>query len=153
MTAGQQPFPVTQTPGFDVRDAQFSPDAKWVAYESNESGRWEVYVQRFPGPGLKTAVSINGGAQPRWRDDGRELYFIALDDRLMAVSVGLPASGDTPQIGAPSPLFMTHVGGAAQVLSRHQYFAAPDGQRFLMSTILDGGPATPITLILNWRRW
>jgi len=149
-TAGQ-PFLVAQTPGSDVRNAQFSPDAKWVAYESNESGRSEVYVQRSGGPGPKTAVSVNGGAQPRWRGDGRELFFIGLDERLMAAPIELPASSEAPHVGAPSPLFATHVGGAIQRMSRQQYFVSPDGQRFLMNSILDGGPAAPITLVLNWR--
>lgn len=62
-----------------------SPDSKWIAYQSDESGRFEVYVQSFPGPGPKTLVSTNGGAQPRWRHDSREPFYISPDDRLMAV--------------------------------------------------------------------
>src|SRR5262249_32089311 len=72
------------TTTFDDVAGQFSPDGRWVAYETNESGRFEVVVQSFPEPNGKRAVSINGGTQPRWGSDGREIYFIAPDDRLMA---------------------------------------------------------------------
>jgi Tol biopolymer transport system component len=146
---GGQPFPVVQT-DFDERNAQFSPDGKWIAYESTDSGRWEIYVQPFPGPGPRVQISVNGGAQVRWRGDGKELFFIALDDRLMAVPVALPSNGGSADAGAPVPLFATHVGGAVQSFSRQQYFVSPDGERFLMNTVLEGGPVAPMTVILNW---
>jgi serine/threonine protein kinase/Tol biopolymer transport system component len=145
----REPFPVVRT-DFDERFGQFSPDGKWIAYESIESGRWEIYVQPFPGPGARVPISVNGGAQVRWRADGRELFFIALDDRLMAVRIALPSNGGSAEAGAPVPLFATRVGGALQSFSRQQYFVSPDGQRFLMNTILQGGPASPITVIVNW---
>jgi Tol biopolymer transport system component len=66
---------------------QFSPNGEWVAYQSNESGRPEVYAQPFPGPGLKLKSSTNGGAQMRWRQDGHELFYLALDSRMMAVPI------------------------------------------------------------------
>jgi Tol biopolymer transport system component len=147
---GQEPFPVVQTPEFEERDAQFSPDAKWIAYASSESGRWEVYVQAFPGPGPKVAVSVNGGAQPRWRPDGKELFFIAPDDRLMAASVSIAPDVTVPRVGVPVPLFGTSIGGAVQGSSRQQYFVARDGQRFLVNTILDRAATSPITLVVNW---
>ena len=81
---GKKAFPVVQT-AFDERDAQFSPDGKWIAFESNESGRFEIYVQAFPGPGRKWPISPAGGAQVRWSHDGRELFYIAADRRLMSV--------------------------------------------------------------------
>ncbi len=81
-------FPVVQTK-FNERDGQFSPDGKWIAYQSDESGRWEVYVQPFVGPGGKLQISTNGGAQVRWRRDGKELFYIGLDNRLMAVPIRL----------------------------------------------------------------
>ena len=85
----RKPFPVVQT-NFEERDGQFSPDGKWIAYQSNESGRFEIYVQPFPGPARKWGpISTNGGAQVRWRRDGKELFYIALDDRLMAVPIQL----------------------------------------------------------------
>jgi eukaryotic-like serine/threonine-protein kinase len=149
MSTSQKPFPVVQT-DFEERGGQFSPDGKWIAYESTESGRWEIFVQPFPGPGPKMRVSVNGGAQVRWRPDGKELFFIALDDRLMATPIMLPSNGGSPEVGVPVPLFATRVGGAVQSFSRQQYFVSPDGQRFLMNTILENGPSSPITIILNW---
>ena len=146
---GQEPAPVVHTE-FDERGGQFSPDGRWIAYASTESGRSEVYVQPFPGPGAKLPISVEGGAQVRWRADGNELFFIGLDDRLMAVPVTLPADGGPARVGTAAPLFPTHVGGALQATSGQQYFASPDGRRFLMNTLLEGAPAAPITLILNW---
>jgi hypothetical protein len=140
---------VAQAAESGARYGQFSPDGKMIAYESNESGRSEVFVLPFPGPGPRIAVSVNGGAQPRWRGDGKELFFIGLDERLMAVAISLPA-GDTPRVGTPAALFTTRIGGALQNISRQQYFVARDGQRFLMNTVVDHGPLVPITLVLNW---
>ena len=122
-----------------------------IAYESTESGRWEIYLQPFPGPGARVPISVNGGAQVRWRSDGKELFFIALDDRLMAVLITLPANGGSAEAGVPVPLFTTRVGGAVQSFSRQQYFVSLDGQRFLMNTTLESGPPSPITIILNWK--
>jgi serine/threonine protein kinase/Tol biopolymer transport system component len=145
-----KPFPVVQT-NFDERDGQFSPDGKWIAFESNETGRYEIYLQPFPGPGPKIPVSSSGGAQVRWRHDGRELFYIALDGHLTSVPIQWNDTGQ-PTIGAPVPLFMTNVGGAiAQGVTRQQYTVSADGQRFLMHTLVSDANASPITLILNWR--
>jgi Tol biopolymer transport system component len=145
-----EPFPVVQT-NFDERDGQFSPDGKWIAFESNETGRYEIYVQPFPGPGAKVSISAGGGAQVRWRHDGRELFYIALDGQLMAVPIQLSGAGQ-PDIGAAVPLFRTNVGGAiAQGVTRQQYDVSTDGQRFLMNTLVEEANASPITLILNWK--
>jgi len=103
------PVSVVRT-DFDERDAQFSPDAKWIAYQSNETGRFEVYVQPFPGPGDKRRVSKNGGAQVRWPRLGKELFYIAADERLMAVPIQFSSDGQAIQIGTPTPLFTTHIG-------------------------------------------
>ena len=148
--AEQKPFPVVQTE-FEERHGQFSPDGKWIAYESTESGRSEIYVQPFQGPGTKSLISINGGAQPRWRNDGKELFFIGLDERLMAVPISLPQNDGPAEVGTPVPLFVTRLGGAIQAASRQQYLVSTDGSRFLMNTVLEGAAASPITLILNWR--
>jgi hypothetical protein len=110
---------------FEARNRQFSPDGKWIAYESNESGRWEAYVQPFPGPGARVPISINGGGQVRWRGDGKELFFLARDERLMAVPIELPSKGGSVEAGAPVPLFATRVGGLVQA-SRQQYFVSPE---------------------------
>jgi hypothetical protein len=95
-------------------------------------------------------VSNNGGAQVRWRNDGKELFYIALDDRLMAVPIQPGTASIGIQAGAPVPLFTTRVGGAVQPLYRQEYIVSKDGQRFLMNTATD--ESTPaVTLILNWK--
>ena len=145
----KQPFPVVRK-NFDADIAQFSPDGKWIAYQSNESGRFEIYIQAFSGKGGQTLVSTNGGAQVRWRLDGKELFYIALDGRLMSVPIRLSANTQTMEPGAPVPLFPTHVNGALTYPFNQQYDVSQDGQRFLMNTIIEEAP-TPITVILNWK--
>jgi Tol biopolymer transport system component len=143
----RKPFSIAQT-SFDEREGQFSPDGKWVAFVSNESGRYEIYVQAFPVPGHKISISSTGGVQPRWRRDGKELFYLALDGQLMAVSIQITANGEL--VGrAPMPLFATNIGGSVQTNNRQQYDVSADGQRFLMNTILEEA-AAPITLVLNW---
>ena len=95
-------------------------------------------------------ISTTGGAQARWRRDGKELFYIALDDRLMAVPIRFATNGQTVEPGSPVPLFDTHVGGAVQVFPRHQYVVSPDDMRFLMSVERDT-VASPITVLLNWK--
>jgi eukaryotic-like serine/threonine-protein kinase len=135
---------------FDEMNGQLSPDGKWVAYQSNETGRFEIYVQPFPGPGPKSAVSRNGGAQVRWRRDGKELFYVALDDRLMAVPMRFVSNGQSIEVGAPTVLFTTRIGGAARGADRHQYMVSSDGQRFLMNTIMEEA-ISPIIVLLNWK--
>lgn len=147
----RKPFPVVQS-SFEDADGQFSPDGRWVAYESNESGRFEIYVQPFPGPGGKWQVSTAGGSQPRWRRDGNELFYVAPDGHLMAVSVAVKSVGQTLEAGTPVTLFAARLASGANVLAagaqRPQYAVAPDG-RFLMDVAVDA-PASPITVVLNW---
>jgi hypothetical protein len=141
--------------GFDEREGKFSPDGRWIAYQSNESGRDEVYLQAFPGPGAKLSVSTNGGAQPRFRADGRELFYIGLDSRLMAVPITWTESGKTPELGTPVALFETRVVGGpvnAPGPTRHQYAVSRDGGRFLINVETEEAEASPINLILNWKR-
>jgi dipeptidyl aminopeptidase/acylaminoacyl peptidase len=149
LLAGKKPFVVVQT-NADERDGQFSPDGKWIAYESDESGRFEVYVQPFPGPGPKHPVSSGGGAQVRWSQNGKELFYVALDNRLMAVPIRLDAERQVVAAEAPVPLFATRIGPAANVL-RQQYVVSPDGQRFLMNTIMEDASTSPITIVQNWK--
>src|SRR5262249_951371 len=144
----RKPFPVVQT-NFNERLAQFSPDGKWIAYESNESGRFEIYAQAFPASRGKLQISTNGGAMVRWRRESKELFYIDLDGRLMSVPITLTPDGRTVQPGTPVPLFMTHIGGAVQGVNRQQYMVSPDGQRFLMNNITEE-ITSPITVILNW---
>ncbi len=145
----RKPFPVVQTSA-DEREGQFSPDGKWIAYRSNETARAEIYVQPFPGAGAKTRVSTNGGAQVRWRGDGKELFYIALDGQLMAVPIRLDSSKLTAEVGTPQALFRTRIVGGAVGSIRHQYMVAADGQRFLINSLLQDVLTSPITLVLNW---
>jgi Tol biopolymer transport system component len=144
----RQPFPVDRT-NFNEREGQFSPDGEWVAYTSDESGRAEIYVQAFPQPEEIVQVSNNGGAQPRWRPDGKELFYIDLDERLMAVPIRVAPGGRTLEHSAAVPLFVTHIRGANETV-RQNYVVSPDGKRFLMNTILEDA-TSPLTLILNWK--
>jgi Tol biopolymer transport system component len=144
----RQPFPVVETSS-DEQDAQFSPDGRWIAYQSNETGRHEIYAQPFP-RGPKEPISTNGGAQVRWRRNGRELFYIALDGRLMAVPIRIAPDGKTLDSDPPVPLFATSVGGAVQGRDRQQYVVSADGQRFLMSVLPELSPS-PITVILNFK--
>jgi len=144
---GRKPFPVVATSVVE-RQGQFSPDSQWIAYQSNETGDFEIYIQRFPGPGDKQRISTNGGAQVRWRQDGKELFYIALDGQLMSVPIQYRPDGQL-QPGVPVPLFATQVGGALSGLDRQQYVVSPDGQRFLMSTVTEN--QSPLQVILNWR--
>jgi Tol biopolymer transport system component len=119
-----------------------------VTYQSNESGRYEIYARPFPGPGGQSTVSTSGGVYPRWSPDGKELFYLAPDGRLMAAQV---VTGTTLNAAAPVALFQTRIvgGGASIVGSRQQYDVASDG-RFLINVATESAPQ-PITLILNWQ--
>jgi Tol biopolymer transport system component len=121
---------------------RFSPDGRWMAYMSAESGRAEVYVAPFPGPGATVPVSTAGGTQPRWRHDGSEIFYVA-GNRLMAAPVS--GQGATFEVGAARPLF------EVRPRSGFGYFydVSPDGQRFLVNTMIENTSA-PITLVVNW---
>jgi eukaryotic-like serine/threonine-protein kinase len=150
LAGNKKPFPVVQT-NFNEQSAQFSPDGNWIAYQSDESGRAEIYIQPFPGPGNKWPISTNGGSQVRWRRDGKELFYVALDGRLMAVPIGVASNAQSPDVGTPVALFAPPLGGAVQQGdARHQYMVSSDGQRFLMATVMEEANA-PITIILNWK--
>lgn len=143
-------FPVGETHSEDL-GGQFSPDGNWIAFQSDESGRVEIYVQPFPGPGNKSLVSTNGGSQVRWRRHGQELFYVALDGRLMAVPIRVASHAGAPEIGTPITLFAPRLGGAVQQADyRHQYMVSRDGQRFLVATVTEEANA-PITVILNWK--
>jgi hypothetical protein len=122
-----------------------SPDGQWIAYTSDESGRWDVYVDRFPNPGV-TRTALGSGAQPQWRGDGRELFFVGPDNTLMAVDV---TPGPELTIGAPRPLFRAPMPGNLDDF-RNQYVVAKDGKRFLIVTVADNEPLQAIQVIFNW---
>ncbi len=128
-----------------VRNAKFSPNGKWVAYCSNESGKWEIYVTSFPDARGKWQVSSGGGTQPRWRGDGRELFYLAPDGKLMAVPTG---SNFDP--GTPVALFQANARELVATSERFSYDVAKDGQRFLINTQVKNSDAQPMSIILNW---
>jgi dipeptidyl aminopeptidase/acylaminoacyl peptidase len=133
--------PLLQTPSREV-GGQFSPDGRWIAYASDESGRWEVYVQPFPLTGAKWQVSPDGGQQPWWRHDAKEIFYIAPDRRLMAASV------------SAAPPFAVHTHAALFRMQstgphpfRPVYAVSEDGQRFLVPIPQSG--TIPITVVVN----
>jgi eukaryotic-like serine/threonine-protein kinase len=133
----RKPVRITQPSGFSETQARFSPDGRWLCYESDESGRLEIYVQAFERSGEKNLVSIGGGSQPRWRADGKELFYLAEDGKVMAVSV---QAGPELKIGDPRALFLPKS-------STVRYDVSPDGQRFLIATFV---AAAQTTVLLNW---
>ena len=145
--SGGQAFAVVKSPYEDL-NPQFSPDGKWIAYQSNESNRFEIYVRPFGGAGVSVPVSTGGATQPRWRRDGKELFYLGLDRRLWAVPIGVAPDGQSVNVGTPAALFKTNVGGPG--LSQREYEASRDGQRFLIDDPLQDIPA-PIVLIQNWK--
>jgi eukaryotic-like serine/threonine-protein kinase len=122
--------------------SHLSHDGKWLAFQSNETGRWEVYVAAFPGFTDRRQVSTNGGMEPIWRDDGRELFYLDLDGQLMAVPVSTQPAFDQ---GTPEPLFRT--GMRPNLLN--QYAPAKDGQRFLLLEP-DRSGGESLTFVLDW---
>jgi dipeptidyl aminopeptidase/acylaminoacyl peptidase len=123
----RKPFPLIQTE-FNEWQPQFSPDGKWIAYVSDDSGSSQVYVQAFPMQSGRIPISIGGGMQPRWRRDGKELFYLAPDRKLMAVTV---TAGATFEVDSPRPLFQTTLEPAA---FRQTYDVSADGNRFLLNT-------------------
>jgi len=142
----RKPVPFLRTE-FDERNARFSPDGKWMAYQSNESGRYEIYMRAFspnqPPGGGRWQVSTGGGVEPRWRRDGKELFYLAPDRKLIAVEV---KAGANFEAGIPRPLFQTRVFPGRIVAARYDVTA--DGQRFLVNSEVEEGEAA--TVILNW---
>ena len=137
----------SQTTYANGAEAQFSPDGKWIAFSgigSSGSGDPEVYVGRFPGPGRRIQISNHGGLQARWRADGKELFYISMDKKLMAVAID--TSHDEPMAGVPHVLFQTRIIGPRLVL--FQYAVSPDGSRFLINSMPSVG-AAPLTVLMN----
>ncbi|MBI3695088.1 MAG: PD40 domain-containing protein [Acidobacteria bacterium] len=140
----RKPVPFLETE-FNEFFGRFSPDGKWIAYASNESGPYEVYVRGFPKSGGQWMVSNGGGSRPRWRRDGKELFYLTADRKLMAVEV--KAAGATFEYGQPRELFQT---SAANLGNTDVYDVTADGKRFLVNTALEEAAATPITVVENW---
>jgi Tol biopolymer transport system component len=139
----RKPIPISAGP-FAETQPMFSPDGRFVAYVSNESGRDEIYVQTFPDAGGKWQVSNGGGSDPSWRGDGKELYYRSPDQKLMAVEIR--GAGDF-QAGIPQTLFFVRVRPGNP---RNKYAPSADGQRFLIAAPLGRDAMSPTTIVLNW---
>jgi Tol biopolymer transport system component len=138
----RQPMPFLQTP-FDERQGQFSPNGQWIAYVSDESGRYEVCVESFPARS-KVQISTDGGIQPRWRRDGNELFYLAADGKVMAVEV---RAGSTFEATVPKVLFVAPLGPRDALAG--SYSVTADGQRFLFNSFGEE-ISGPITVVINW---
>lgn len=157
-TSGCFPCQATESPllhtPFGELHGQISPDGKWLAYESNETGRTEVYVQPFPQGTSKWQVSTNGGTFSRWRRDGRELFYMSQNSRGKMMAVDVKSSGSAFEAGAPKELFDSgFVGAAHSGGPYHTYAVSPDGQRFLIPRSASNDQQTtaaPIVVVLNW---
>jgi Tol biopolymer transport system component len=144
LAGDKKPVALVQSPS-DQMHANFSPDGRFIAYTSNESGRYDVWVETLPPSDRKWPISTSGGYEPRWRADGREIYYLSEDRRLMAVAV-LP--GAVP-FGVPRSLFQTDVHAGVNVLRTH-YVPSRDGSRFLVNTRSRDLAPVSITVVLNW---
>ena len=141
----RKPIALVKAP-FSEAHATFSPDGKWVAFHSNESGQAQIYVQPFPPTGGKFMVSKDGGWQATWRRDGKELFFLSLDGRLMAASIDTTGPF---QAGVPTPLFPVST-FPNQLISNRQYAVSADGKRFLVNVIQQASRTMPFTVVVNW---
>jgi eukaryotic-like serine/threonine-protein kinase len=130
-----------------VRNAQISSDGRWIAYASNETGSMEIYVSPFPSANGKWQVSSTGGQEPRWRQDGKELFYVSADGKMMAVAVKTGASFEA---GSPAALFQTHRRQPVSSQDVFSYDVSGDGQRFLIITKMDEANAAPLSVHLNW---
>lgn len=140
LTGDRKPYRLTQS-RFNESFGRFSPDGRWIAYMSDESGRPEIYIRRSAEPSSndeKWQISTNGGAYPKWRSDGRELFYSGVDQKL--TSVEIKTTSDTVVAGVPKPLFEAST----------RYDVAADGKRFLVSVPVGGSVTSPITVALNW---
>jgi hypothetical protein len=142
-TEEKRSTPFLNTPA-DEMHGNFSPDERLFAYTSNETGKFEVYVQTLPRSDRQWHISNSGGSEPRWRHDGREIYYLSADRYLMAVPVS-----PGPFFGVPKPLFQTRVLMGVMAL-RTNFVPTRDGQRFLVTTQTGDAPHVPLTVILNW---
>ena len=140
------PQPFLSTTAEEIQ-GQFSPDAHWIAYTSNESGSPEVYVRKFPAAGGAWRISTRGGVQPRWRRDGKELFYLAPDGKLMTVTLTANTAG--VEASVPRELFNTGITGSF-LDRRNQYVVTRDGQRFLVNISAEDENSGPITVVMNW---
>jgi serine/threonine protein kinase/Tol biopolymer transport system component len=143
MSGDRQPRPLLQSAAFDQGAAVFSPNGRFIAYTSNESGRPEVYVQTFPLSGEKWTVSSGGGFLPLWRDDGKELFYVTENGKIMSAEIRIGAKFES---GVPQQLFQVSI----KFKDDCPYAVSPDGARFLVSTVGEASNPAPMTIVLNW---
>jgi dipeptidyl aminopeptidase/acylaminoacyl peptidase len=144
----RKPTSLLQTT-FIEGQARFSPTGRWIAYMSNETGQFQVYVESFPATGAKLAISIGGGSQPQWRADEKELYYYTPDRKLMAVEVN--GDGPTFKVGEARPLFEIRVFAIDQSFPGNGYYAVThDGKRFLISSVPEAPERQQINVVVNW---
>jgi hypothetical protein len=136
--------PLAKT-SYKEASAVFSPDGRWIAYASDETGRFEIYAQAFPGPGGKAQISVNGGVEPVWPKSGRELFFRD-GDKMMSVSID--AAGAAITAGTPKVLFQGRFVPSSSV--DRWYDVSPDGQRFLMLRAEAGRTSATLTVVQEW---
>ncbi|MEO7274755.1 MAG: protein kinase [Vicinamibacterales bacterium] len=142
LTPGQKPWAVRRDPGPNTWHSEFSPDGRFLAYMSRESGRPEVFVEPFPGTGERWQVSTQGGGEPHWRADGQELFYLATDNRLMVVDTTVPDWQHT----RPLPLFTVSV---PDIDGFSDYAVAPDGQSFVLNVFLSDAVTPPLDVVIN----
>ncbi|MEO8587095.1 MAG: protein kinase [Acidobacteriota bacterium] len=147
LSGERKPQLLLAVPQAAAAHASSSPDGKFFAYSSDETGRAEVYVQRFPPSGGKWQISKDGGDQALWRADGKELYFLSSDRKLMSVELSL---GEDAQVGSPKMLFPIRVPANGISDNRTQYLPAPDGKRFLVLATAEDRQEQPAVVVLNW---
>jgi hypothetical protein len=145
--ANGQAAPIRQD-GAQTLEARVSSDGRWIAYATNRSGRFEIEVSSFPEPGQRYPVSVDGGGYPRWRADGRELYFLSADSRLMAATF---TAGTPPAIGVPVPLFEVRLVAHPDrgSFAAYEYDVNADGSRFLVNRMITP-PDPSLTVITGW---
>jgi serine/threonine protein kinase/Tol biopolymer transport system component len=140
------PKPLLQAT-WTVLNAQFSPDGRWIAYASNETGTMEIYVSPFPSANGKWQVSSAGGQEPRWRQDGKELFYLSAEGKIMAVAL---KTGASFKADSPVALFQTRRRQPVSSFAVFSYDVSDDGQKFLVITKVDEANAAPLSILLNW---
>ena len=126
---------------YNEEDGRFSPDGRWVSYSSNETGQSEVYIRPYPGPGAPIKISPAGGAVAHWRRDGRELFYVSNDNKMMSIDIRMAAS--SLEIGTVRELFPR-----TPIMEAYDVF--PDGKRFLINRVIEPTVTDPVTIVVNW---
>ena len=144
LVPGQKPWLVRSDNRTAQWQSEFSPDGRWLAYLSEESGTPQVYVEPLPATGFRQQVSTLGGAEPHWRPDSNELYYLATDGTIMTTSVGAPGWMNAK----PAPLFRVDV---PDLTGTEDYAVSPDGARFVVNTFVADPIVPPIDVVVNWK--